>query len=140
MISSCTKYRRLKMLAGDGRASERELRFIHKHESSCQRCTAEHASVAEAMAAIRSTAIEPDRDLSFESRIIRQVRVERKATSVSYWLPAIAGAVVTSAALLAILQIMLAAPISERIDTKGQEVNLGIPSYSVESDGIDPTE
>ena len=140
MFSPCTKYRRLKQLAGDGRASDRQLRFIDKHESSCRRCTEEHAAVSEAMSALRSTSIEPGFDQSFESRIIRQVRVERKATSVSYWLPAIAGAVVTSAALLAILQILFAAPIKESIDTKGREAQIGIPSYSVESVVTDPSE
>lgn len=128
------------MLAGDGRASERQLRFIHRHESSCQQCTVEQVAVSDAMAALRFSTIEPGHDLSFESRIIRQVRAERKATSVSYWIPAIAGAVVTSAALLAILQILFAAPVTESIDTKGREAQLGIPSYSVESVVTDPTE
>jgi hypothetical protein len=78
---------------------------------------------------LRSASIEPEPDPTFESRFIRRWRVERRSRTVSYWMPAVVGAVVASVALLAVLQILFAAPGKSRIDLKDREAQLTIPSY-----------
>ena len=78
-------------------------------------------------------------DPGFESRFIRRWRVEKRARAVSYWMPAIAGAVVASVALLAVLQILFSSPARDDADLKNREASRGpaIPAYG-ESSPIDP--
>ncbi len=84
-----------------------------------------------ALSALRAAVIEPQPDPSFESRFIRRWRVERRARAVSYWMPAIAGAVVASVALLAVLQILFASPSRSDADLKNREAlrSPAIPTY-----------
>ena len=129
MFNACDRYRRLKSLSEDGRSTPKQEAFLAKHEASCGACAAEHALTVAAMEFLRSSVIEPEPDPTFESRFIRRWRVERRARTVSYWMPAVVGAVVASVALLAVLQILFAAPSRQRMDTKGREAQLTIPSY-----------
>lgn len=137
MFNQCARYRRYKLLCEDGVASERQARFVAGHEQACNKCAAEHDLTLSALSALRSAVIEPEPDPSFESRFIRRWRVERRARAVSYWMPAIAGAVVASVALLAILQILFAAPAGTDVDLKNREATLDIPNYG-ETISIDP--
>lgn len=129
MFNSCNRYRRLKMLSEDGRATPHQEAFLAKHEDSCSQCAEEHALTLSAMEFLRSNVIEPEPDPTFESRFIRRWRVERRARTVSYWMPAVVGAVVASVALLAVLQILFAAPVRDKVDLKGREAQLTIPSF-----------
>jgi anti-sigma factor RsiW len=128
MFNRCDRYRRLKLLSEDGRTTPKQEAFLAKHEQSCEMCTAEHALTLQALEFLKTSAIEPEPDPTFESRFIRRWRVERRARTVSYWLPAVVGAVVASVALLAVLQILFAAPVREKVDLKGREAQLTIPS------------
>lgn len=129
MFNKCERYRRLKHLAEDGKATLRQESFVAKHEAGCQDCAEEHALTLQALEFLKSNVIEPEPDPTFESRFIRRWRVEKRARAVSYWMPAVVGAVVASVALLAVLQILFAAPGSEKIDLEGREAQLTIPSY-----------
>jgi anti-sigma factor RsiW len=124
LFNSCGKYRRVKLLAEDGRASRRQSSFLERHEATCDQCRQEHALTMSALSALRASVIEPEPDPGFESRFIRRWRVESRARAVSYWMPAIAGAIVASVALLAVLQILFAAPTVVPVDTKGREALL----------------
>jgi hypothetical protein len=75
--------------------------------------------------------IEPRPDPSFESRFIRRWRVERRLRAVSYWMPAVAGAIVASVALLAVLQILFTSPSRNNADTRNREAlrSPAIPAY-----------
>lgn len=82
------------------------------------------------MAVLRSATVEASPDKSFESRVMRTWRAERRARTVSYWTPAIAGAVVAGAAILAVLQILLSSPIADSAELAGREAQLdagGLP-------------
>lgn len=80
----------------------------------------------QALAEFRATKVEPAADPGFEARFIRRWRVERRSRAVSYWMPAIAGAVIASAALLAVLQILFTSPAHNAVDPKGKEASLDI--------------
>lgn len=135
MFDQCTKCRRLRSLAEDGAASARQRRLIERHEAACEACRESAASTADAMAVLRSATIEVSVDKSFESRILRRWSVERRSRTISYWTPAVAGAVVAGAAILAVLQILLTSPVSEPTDLAGRAAQLetisqpDIPSY-----------
>ncbi len=129
MLNPCARYRRLKTLSEDGRTSPKQSAFVARHEATCNRCAAEQALTDAAMDFLRSSAIEPEPDPTFESRFIRRWRVEQRARTVSYWMPAVVGAVVASVALLAVIQILFASPVKRDIDLKGREAQLNIPSY-----------
>lgn len=131
MFGKCSRYRRFKLLCEDGMASARQEAFVRAHEQTCTNCAAEHTKTMDALSALRSAVIEPEPDPGFESRFIRRWRVESRARAVSYWMPAIAGAVVASVALLAVLQILFASPARENADLKNREASRGpeIPAY-----------
>lgn len=129
MFNECARYRRLKMLSEDGQTSPKQEAFVARHESSCSRCAADHALTECAMDFLRANAIEPEPDPTFESRFIRRWRVEQRSRVVSYWMPAVVGAVVASVALLAVIQILFASPAKPEVDIKGREAQLNIPSY-----------
>lgn len=121
MLNACSRYRKYKLLCEDGMASLRKQAFVQKHESTCPGCAAEHFVTMTALSALRGSVIEPEPDPTFESRFIRRWRVESRARAVSYWMPAVAGAVVASIALLAVLQILLAAPSADKADISNRE-------------------
>ena len=129
MFNKCARYRRLKLLSEDGRTSPRQEAYVVDHEQTCSKCTAEHSLTESAMEYLRTSAIEPTPDPTFESRFIRRWRVERRSRVVSYWMPAVVGAVVASVALLAVIQILFSSPIKRSIDLQGREAQLNIPSY-----------
>ncbi len=129
MFSKCSRYRRYKLLCEDGVASARQVAFVLSHEATCPKCTQEHAVTMSALSALRAAVIEPAPDPSFESRFIRRWRVERRIRAVSYWMPAIAGALVASVALLAVLQILFSTPSATSPDIKDREAALDIPKY-----------
>ncbi len=131
MFSKCNRYRRTKLLCEDGVASARQQAFVSRHESVCPRCVQEHALTRSALSALRAAVIEPQSDPSFESRFIRRWRVERRMRAVSYWMPAVAGAIVASVALLAVLQILFTSPARNDADMRNREASRGpaIPTY-----------
>lgn len=129
MFDQCTKCRRLRSLAEDGIASARQLRLIERHEGACEACRESAVSTADAMSALRSATVDVSVNQSFESRILRRWSVERRARTISYWTPAVAGAVVAGAAILAVLQILLSSPVSDPTDMAGREAQLDVPSY-----------
>ena len=129
MFDKCTKNRRLRSLAEDGAASARQLRLVESHEAACEACRESATSTANAMTALRSARLDLSVDQSFESRILRRWSVERRARTISYWTPAVAGAVVAGAAILAVLQILLSSPVSDPTDLAGREAQLDVPSY-----------
>jgi hypothetical protein len=116
------------MLCEDGVASRKQQAWVAQHESVCPKCADEHLLTLAAMTALRAATIEPEPDPSFESRFIRRWRVESRRRAVTYWMPAIAGAVVAGVALLAVLQILLAAPSGTEADIKNREAANGGPS------------
>ncbi|MCH8978633.1 MAG: hypothetical protein IH945_05245 [Armatimonadetes bacterium] len=123
-------------MAEDDRASATQLRLIERHEAACESCRESVSSIADAMAVLRSATVEPSLDKSFESRVLRRWRVERRSRTISYWTPAVAGAVVAGAAILAVLQLLLSSPVGDPADLTGREAQLSadglpeIPSYS----------
>lgn len=132
MFDPCKSCRRLRSIAEDGRASARQVRLIEQHEAVCQPCRESAADTADAMAVLRSAAVEPSLDESFESRVLRTWRAERRSRTISYWTPAVFGAVVAGAAILAVLQILLSSPVGDPADMTGREAQLGqpdIPDY-----------
>ena len=145
MFNACAKYRRIKLLSEDGRASQRQEAFLSRHEQACDKCQTDHAVTMAAMAALRAAAFEPAPDLGFESRFIRRWRVEQRARAVSYWMPAVAGAVVASVAMMAVLQILFAAPRANDVNLKDREAQLSterqldIPDFG-DSLSADPTQ
>ncbi|MCH7946087.1 MAG: hypothetical protein IIC73_08770 [Armatimonadetes bacterium] len=111
------------------------MRLIEQHEAVCEPCRESAADTADAMALLRSATVEPSLDKSFESRVLRTWRAERRSRTISYWTPAVAGAVVAGAAILAVLQILLSSPVGDPADLTGREAQLNadslpdIPSY-----------
>ena len=129
MFDPCARCRRLRSLAEDERASARQMRVIEQHEAVCEPCRESAADTADAMAVLRSASVEASPDKSFESRVLRRWRVERRSRAISYWAPAVAGAVVAGAAILAVLQILLSSSVSDPTDLAGREAQLDVPSY-----------
>ncbi|MCH8980059.1 MAG: hypothetical protein IH945_12580 [Armatimonadetes bacterium] len=136
MFDPCARCRRLRSLAEDERASARQMRVIEQHEAVCEPCRESAADTADAMAVLRSASVEASPDKSFESRVLRRWRVERRSRAISYWAPAVAGAVVAGAAILAVLQILLSLPVGDPADLAGREAQLNrdvlpdVPDYS----------
>ena len=136
MFDPCTRCRRLRSLAEDGMASARQMRLIEQHEAVCEPCRDSAAGTVAAMVVLRSATIEPSPDKSFESRVLRRWRIERRSRALSYWAPTVVGAVVAGAAILAVLQILLSSPVGDPADLAGREAQLNgdslpdIPRYS----------
>ncbi len=133
MFDPCKSCRRLRSIAEDGRASARQVRLIEQHEAVCRPCRESATDTADAMAVLRSATVEPSLDESFESRVLRTWHAERRSRAISYWTPAVFGAVVAGAAILAVLQILLSSPVGDPADMTGREVQLSaqpdIPDY-----------
>jgi hypothetical protein len=121
VFNGCARYRKCKLLCEDGVATRRQRTFVERHEADCADCARQHALTMSALGALRSAAIEPQPDPGFESRFIRVWRIERRSRAVSYWMPAVAGAVVAGVALLAVLQILFSSPARENADLKNRE-------------------
>ncbi len=124
ILEKCSKYRKAKLLAGDGRATKKQREFIAVHESTCPSCLEEHDLTMNALNFLKHNVIEPNDCADMELRILRRWKVERRSRAVSYWMPAVAGAVVAGAALLAVLQILIASPQIKQKETKGREALL----------------
>lgn len=112
------------MLDEDGRATQAQLHYIAEHEDRCPTCLEAHLNTTDALNFLKSQVIEIDETAELETRILRRWRVERRSRVFSYWLPAVAGAVVAGAALLAVLQILVASPQMNEKETKGREALL----------------
>ena len=124
MFDPCTRCRRLRSLAEDERASARQMRLIEQHEAVCEPCRESAADTADAMAVLRSATVEASLDKSFESRVLRTWRAERRSRTISFWTPAVFGAVVAGAAILAVLQILQSSPVGDPADLIGREAQL----------------
>lgn len=124
IFDACARYRKVKEIAEDGRASFAQLVFIERHEADCPKCVNEFQATQQALSFLKSNIIEPEHSDEFESMVLKKWRVERRSRSVSYWLPAVAGAVVAGAAFLAVLQILVASPETRNAETKGREALL----------------
>lgn len=131
IFDKCARYRKYKTLAEDGRATEAQYRFLESHEEKCPVCLEEHERTLQALNFLKSNVIEPLEGNDLETIILKRWRTERRSRVVTYWLPAVAGAVAAGAALLAVLQILVASPDIKRQDTKGREALLKRNSETV---------
>ena len=124
MFDKCARYRKFKLLAEDGRATRSQIKFLEHHQEHCSTCLEEHERTMRALSFLKSNVVEPLGGEDMEIRIIRRWRTERRNRVVTYWMPAVAGAVVAGAALLAVLQILVASPEIKQQNTKGREALL----------------
>lgn len=107
-LTRCAKFRFLLNEAEDRILSAGEASFLACHEEVCGSCSRIEAS-SEGLNLLRAASLEPRVSEGFTDRTVRLIQVQSVRTSMSYWLPAIAGGVIACLALVSALQ-MIARP------------------------------
>ncbi len=102
----CKKYKKLSYDQRDRELTEAEHAFMASHEDQCEECGKTMESAAFALDILREQALEPEPTPNFESKVIRQYRIEAKRSSLRYWSPAVVGAAVAGLVVLAAMQMI----------------------------------
>lgn len=102
----CRRFQRLAREAVDRPLAEREERFVSAHRSECASCRRLERQGALALSMLRMAAIDVNCPSRFELRVMRKWQVSTVHESLSFWSPALIGAVVAGVVLMAALQIV----------------------------------
>jgi hypothetical protein len=102
----CKKFQKLSYDLRDRELTPKELGFLQKHETTCQECGKSMELASMALDMLKTQALEPELCPNFESKVIRQYRIELKRTSLRYWSPAVVGAAVAGLVVLAAMQMI----------------------------------
>lgn len=106
-LFGCGKFGWLSSEAEDRPLTAAELRFIERHKEVCPQCVAKEAASACALNMLREAKIEADvPEQSFETRLIRRLRVQSVRLGFHYWTPALFGAAIAAVALASALQLL----------------------------------
>ncbi|HEY3782825.1 MAG TPA: hypothetical protein VGL56_17210 [Fimbriimonadaceae bacterium] len=102
----CKKYKKLSFDQRDRELTPGEIAFMGAHEERCEECARSMESASFALDALRGEFMEPVPCPNFESKVIRQYRIESKRASLRYWSPAVVGAAVAGLVVLAAMQMI----------------------------------
>lgn len=105
---SCRRFERLTNDALDRDLTDSELGFVESHRCRCSSCQHREESSAFALNMLRSSAVEPEVDDSYDRRLLRRFHTQTARDGFSYWSPVALGATLAMVGILAALHVALA--------------------------------
>lgn len=100
----CDKFHRLSEESRDRGLSFLEQAFVSKHRVSCADCAQYENDMAFMLGALRANPFSFEPKANFVERVARRFEVGKSRETIRYWMPAVAGGLAASIAMLAALQ------------------------------------
>lgn len=92
-------------------------------------------------ALLQDATFEPEPNESFDSSVLRQVKLDRSARTLKFWMPAIIGALIAGVAVLSAVEVVGFSPTRKPAKLTGQEAKaapqLEIPDFRDPSGTVD---
>lgn len=110
--SACHRYHRLANERDDRLLTDSEEKFMTRHEAGCKDCREFETQSHMALNMLRQAALEPVISDGFSRRVTRRTRLMQAKDSVRYWTPALIGASIACACVVATLALLTRTDVS----------------------------
>jgi hypothetical protein len=124
----CRKFQRLCEEREDRDLRPREFAYVHKHREACEECRQQESACRNSLNMLRAMSMSVQPSESFDTRLVRRVRIERGRDRFAYWFPAIVGAGIASFATFALMQLVTAShPVKPFLKSPAEASNAAEP-------------
>lgn len=129
----CGKFGWLASEAEDRLLTSRERMFLDCHREVCRQCAAKEEASALALNMLRKARLEAELPAqSFDTRLMRRLRVQSVRMGVQYWSPAVFGAAIAAVALVSALQLLARSnelPVFNAGQSEALRIQVGSPEF-----------
>jgi hypothetical protein len=129
----CGKFGWLASEAEDRVLTSKEELFMSRHRTVCRECAASEEDSSLALNMLREAKLEVEpAERSFDTRLIRRLRVQSVRMGMQYWSPAVFGAAIAAVALISALQMLARThelPVFKTGQSEARRIHVGTPEF-----------
>ncbi|HLK13169.1 MAG TPA: hypothetical protein VKT78_00050 [Fimbriimonadaceae bacterium] len=127
-MPNCRKFRRLCLEREDRELRPRETAFVDSHREACDPCRIQEAASVNSLNMLRAITMTVQPSDSYDSKLVRRVKIDRGRDRFAYWFPGIVSAGIASFAMFALLQLVTSShPVKPFIDRSAGAQNFAAP-------------